>query len=78
MDRPIFTCPKCGSKNVEQIGVQHDRCFKPFTEGDVNETEPAVNYALQCECGVAFTETVRDGNGCRAAQPRATSKASSG
>ena len=53
------TCPKCGSASVRQIGVKRDRCFKPFTEGDVNDTLPAVTYAFQCECGVAFTETAR-------------------
>jgi hypothetical protein len=60
MNSLTFTCPKCGSANVKQIGAKHDRCFKPFTDGDVNETVPAVSYALQCECGVAFTETVRE------------------
>jgi hypothetical protein len=38
--------------------VRHDRCLKAVPEGD--ETEPATTYAFQCECGVAFTVTVRD------------------
>jgi hypothetical protein len=60
MQRPIFTCPKCGSTTAKQIAVKHERCFKPFSEGDVNDTEPATTYALQCTCGAAFTETVRE------------------
>jgi hypothetical protein len=61
MERPIFICPKCGSSNAKQIALRHDRCFKPFTEGDTNGTEPATTYAFQCTCGAAFTETVREG-----------------
>jgi hypothetical protein len=61
VERPSFPCPYCGSKNVKVLSSKHDRCFKPFTDGDVSETEPAITYALQCECGIAFTETVRLG-----------------
>ena len=72
MERPSVSCPNCGSKNVSVLSSKHDRCFKPFTEGDINETEPVVIYALQCACGVAFTETVRDSNRASAVQPSAT------
>jgi hypothetical protein len=38
--------------------VKRDRSLMWFAAGE-NESEPSITYALQCECGVAFTETVR-------------------
>lgn len=58
MECPSVACPACGSTNLQQLAVKHDRCLKPFSEGE--ETEPATSYAFQCECGVAFTATVRE------------------
>jgi hypothetical protein len=57
---PKIPCPTCGSKNVTLIGSHNERCCKPFTDGGASESEPAVTYAFQCECGVGFTETVRE------------------
>ena len=57
MERPSVACPACGGTNLQQLAVKHDRCLKPFSEGD--ETDPATYYAFQCECGTGFTVTVR-------------------
>jgi hypothetical protein len=58
MQRPHFACPQCGNTALRLLGVKRDRSLTWFAAGE-NESEPSITYALQCECGVAFTETVR-------------------
>jgi hypothetical protein len=58
MQRPRFACPQCGNTDLRLLGVKRDRSLIRFAIGE-NESEPSTSYALQCECGVAFTETVR-------------------
>ena len=60
MERPLFSCPQFGNTKLQQLGVKRDRSYTHFADDGHGESEPSTTFAFQCECGVAFTETVRE------------------
>ena len=63
MERPLFSCPQCGNANLKQIGMKQDRSYSHFADDGNGDSVPSITFAFQCECGVAFKETVQERQG---------------
>ena len=53
-----ISCPKCGSTSVRLIDSHVESASLAEPQGKSKTTREA----YKCECGLAFTRTVKDGN----------------
>jgi hypothetical protein len=53
---PAQACPRCGSADTKPIAKRYDY---PVGMGAWNSKPESTTYTYQCQCGVAFTHTVR-------------------
>jgi hypothetical protein len=54
---PAPPCPKCGLPDSKAIAKQYDY---PMGSNSWNSEPDALRYTYQCQCGTAFTHSVKE------------------
>jgi hypothetical protein len=58
MNQPTSACPHCRSTKLTQLATKSGHSFTMGPDGE-DLRIPQTMFVFQCECGVAFTHTVK-------------------